>query len=47
MEFCQFSRASDMNDKNECTWKIGIDIGGSFTDVLAINAIDGHQCHRL
>jgi N-methylhydantoinase A/oxoprolinase/acetone carboxylase beta subunit len=47
MEFCQFSRAGDMNDKNECTWKVGIDIGSSFTDVLTINVIDGHQCHRL
>jgi len=27
-----------MSDRNESTWKVGIDIGGTFTDVLAINA---------
>ena len=23
------------------SWKVGIDIGGTFTDVIAINAVDG------
>lgn len=30
-----------MPDKNSSTWKVGIDIGGTFTDVLAINTADG------
>jgi len=30
-----------MSDRNESTWKVGIDIGGTFTDVLAINAANG------
>jgi len=30
-----------MSDKTNNTWKVGIDIGGTFTDVLAINAADG------
>ncbi len=30
-----------MNDTNTSTWKVGIDIGGTFTDVLAINTADG------
>ncbi|RLA07042.1 MAG: hypothetical protein DRQ59_14685 [Gammaproteobacteria bacterium] len=30
-----------MSDNNKSTWKVGIDIGGTFTDVLAINSADG------
>ncbi|MBT4887934.1 MAG: hydantoinase/oxoprolinase family protein, partial [Rhodospirillales bacterium] len=34
-----------MSDQNNTTlhstWKVGIDIGGTFTDVLAINSADG------
>ncbi len=30
-----------MNGKAQNTWKVGIDIGGTFTDVLAINSADG------
>ncbi len=40
-KFRHFSRANGMSDNNKGTWKVGIDIGGTFTDVLAINPDDG------
>jgi len=39
--FRHFSKANGMSVNNKGAWKVGIDIGGTFTDVLAINTADG------
>ncbi len=36
-----------MNNTNASTWKVGIDIGGTFTGVFAINPADAIDTHNL